>query len=496
MRPASPLFNSSMSRSTPSKKGISGLGVAKRSPIHSPSHGNISPVRSLSPPTLASSPPPLYHRRKRSSPEPSSRNLQRRLWTYQLVWTLLWAFLIVAFFVCEWGKTKHHPPPSRVPGVDPRLRGAAVTTTTASLFSNETFSSTITEEREPVVHVIQTRFMQQQPHLVELGLARLEIFKTFCLPTIIHQTSQDFVWIIRTDPELNATLREPLLELLLPYNNFVLIGSNDNPEGFRSIGLSDVTPANVWTDNYAVLERQYQQAQSRIVLESRLDADDGLHVLFVDYVQQQTATLLQEANSWMIWCAYSHLEWHSSSPFSKQEESSRGYFVGLKHSGCVTPGLTAAYAVGAGRHLLPALNHRFLHVTVPSCSKTQLHNCLKRFQELTPGAVRARTPTSAGMNNVIIGKFGQRSFYKPAEKQGDMQDKIWAGVHKVFTVESDAAIKTKEYLTQHLQLIAADNLVGQCTKGHSCKNSAKDLLKKLQSWTSGLPWSSTTRSRP
>lgn len=81
-------------------------------------------------------------------------------------------------------------------------------------------------EYEGVVHVIQTRYaflnllliksfvsqcwrpgnspfplvtfmfrlMQFQPNLINLGLARLEFFRVFCLPTMLKQTSENFLW--------------------------------------------------------------------------------------------------------------------------------------------------------------------------------------------------------------------------------------------------------------------------------------------------------------
>ena len=62
--------------------------------------------------------------------------------------------------------------------------------------ANQEYMTSWRNSRE-IVHVIYTRFMQHQPNLVELGKARLELFKTFCLTTIAEQTNQQFfesVW--------------------------------------------------------------------------------------------------------------------------------------------------------------------------------------------------------------------------------------------------------------------------------------------------------------
>ena len=52
-----------------------------------------------------------------------------------------------------------------------------------------------------ILHVVTTQFQQLQPNLLELGRARLRLFETFCLPTMIRQnaTDVDFSWFVMTD---------------------------------------------------------------------------------------------------------------------------------------------------------------------------------------------------------------------------------------------------------------------------------------------------------
>jgi hypothetical protein len=316
--------------------------------------------------------------------------------------------------------------------------------------------------------------MQEQPHLVDLGMGRLEIFKTFCLPTLVGQSSQDFVWIIRTDPMLNDTVKKPLVELLEPYPNFILVASNSNPEGFRS-EIVDISPETVWSGSYELIQEYHQAAQSRVLLESRLDADDGVHYEFVEYMQ--TAAPLPRVGEWRIWCALSHLEWHADSPFHS-DETDFGFLVGIKHSGCVTPGLTMAYGVGVSREDLPRGTHQYLHKILPACNKEKtLTNCLERFA-LNPGAIRARTPTSAGMAH-LVQEHSHKKMYKHATSQSAFQYKIWEAAEPLYRLDRKQVIQTKKYLKQHLAAIAADNLKGQCTKGHSCKQDAKIILQQI-----------------
>ena len=70
----------------------------------------------------------------------------------------------------------------------------------------------------PLIHIVNTRFMQEQGPLNTLGMARLHLFLTFCFPTMISQTSQDFLWIIKTDPAF--TTSKPFLKLLNVIRNY------------------------------------------------------------------------------------------------------------------------------------------------------------------------------------------------------------------------------------------------------------------------------------
>jgi len=80
----------------------------------------------------------------------------------------------------------------------------------------------------PLVHIVNTRFMQEQGHLKALGRARLYLFQTFCLPSMVQQSTQQFLWIIKTDPQLDPTLLRELIATVEPYPNIYLVASNKN----------------------------------------------------------------------------------------------------------------------------------------------------------------------------------------------------------------------------------------------------------------------------
>jgi len=409
--------------------------------------------------TLSPSTSPDSSPRKRVRPK---RDISPTFGVYRLLWTALCIGLLL-FSALQW--TTQPPPPP--------------------LQSEAIIASPLQEKDRwkdvSVVQVLQTRFMQEQPHLVELGMARLEIFKTLSLPTVIQQTSQDFLWIIRTDPNLNATIQQPLINLIKDYPHIVLVASNGNPEGFRGHeAIADISIDNIWSGSYDLVQDYHAAAQSRIVLESRLDADDGIHLRFVEYMQAMSPKYLSEPNSWMVWCASSHLEWHYNSPFSNIKENVEyGFLLGIKNKECVTPGLSMGYGIGATRGDLPRGTHQYLHKVLPECSSTQMHSCLHRFWELKPGALRARTPTSAGMSHLVEAGNSQKITFKRGNTQAQLQSKMWDGAETIFGIQREDIVGTKEYVVTHLAGIASDNLKGQCTKGHSCKQEAKDLLKLI-----------------
>jgi hypothetical protein len=83
------------------------------------------------------------------------------------------------------------------------------------------FAGAILDTSAPFIHIVNTRLQQHASNLPALGAARLELFETFCLPSMIHQTIQPqsvnqtyqsqqkfrFLWIIKTDPKLDSTLK-------------------------------------------------------------------------------------------------------------------------------------------------------------------------------------------------------------------------------------------------------------------------------------------------
>ncbi|KAL7547655.1 hypothetical protein ACHAWF_010945 [Thalassiosira exigua] len=173
-----------------------------------------------------------------------------------------------------------------------------------------------------ITHVLETRFMQMQPNLVQLAKARLRLFKAICLPSILHQTAWGrFLWIIRTDPELDAEIKEELVEMLKESGALAvkddngnkreltyLIGSNDNyivsntttvSPDIRPFDYLDMlsnalsNPTSIFAGKASSMQKLFDHLSHRsganddVIMWTRLDADDGLNVGFMEYLQHE-----------------------------------------------------------------------------------------------------------------------------------------------------------------------------------------------------------------
>jgi hypothetical protein len=213
------------------------------------------------------------------------------------------------------------------------------TSTSTTSTSTSSTSTSMLDDTLPLIHIVNSRFQQHAHNLTAIGQARLELFETFCLPSMIHQTIQPkpspllhnytttnetttaptsppqkyrFIWIIKVDPNLDIHIRTKLQTLLQPYPNFFLVGSNNNfgasygtgiePGSWRNgMAGEDVLFGNVttnvtheyqklygtpiFTGDVSLLHVAHAQRASKIILETRLDADDGLPTHYLQEIQ-------------------------------------------------------------------------------------------------------------------------------------------------------------------------------------------------------------------
>ena len=349
-------------------------------------------------------------------------------------------------------------------------------------------SSQKSKSNNGVLHVVFTRFMQDQPKLIHLARARLLLFEKICLPTMIQQSTQQFIWIIQTDPKLDNDIRHSLKQLLKPYPNYFLIGSNTQIQGetFRSIG-KELLKSPLYTGNVKLLRQAYLNRNNIPLLQTRLDADDGLQFNYLERLQEESTHIFfnnqggggdttdtdtgADTLDWYYWCIKRHFEWYSDSNALNPVEHSRL---------CITPGLTVGMGVAPLVKPPPLhLAHDVLFKEISASSspaayscgggrrQRQQTSCIRMLDEIAVGAVRSRTWTSAGMMDI----------FAATSNDSVPQDRLWEILQQQFGI-SDLT-KIGSYLKEHLLEIAKDNLEGQCTNGHSCKLKSVEALQRL-----------------
>ena len=56
------------------------------------------------------------------------------------------------------------------------------------------------------------------------------------------------------------------------------------------------------------------------------------------------------------------------------------------------------------------------------------------------------------------------------------EEKLWWFAQDRFAMDVTHVEHVQQYIRQHQSQIAYENLLGQCTTGHSCKDQAKEAL--------------------
>jgi len=323
-------------------------------------------------------------------------------------------------------------------------------------------------------------FMQGQPHLVALGNSRIKLFKTFCLPTMVHQTTNDFLWVILIDPELNDALLFQIKELVAPYPHFYLY-----KQVAQEIDLHDINVSLVESGDVALLQQAAYESKHKIMVQTRLDADDGLAFELLEQVQTTALATLQHNNTtrpkgWMISCIKKHFEWHyelNESNTTRNDET--GWLrLSITPAFCVTPGLSLAVAPGAkswgdNNDESPIYPHDRITHNYPRCGGDNHLStaCFHTLNELgDPAAVRSRTPASSFMRGV-----GTTVKTKKTPKHH------WAILTQQFGITQPTLSQTRSYLIDNVEAIAKENLESQwyvvmmvvvfCVLGYCCFGS-------------------------
>ncbi|KAL7576096.1 hypothetical protein ACA910_000877 [Epithemia clementina (nom. ined.)] len=346
-----------------------------------------------------------------------------------------------------------------------------------------------------LVHVVHTRFMQRQPNLKHLGQARMGLFRAITFPCLKHQTTSEFLWIIRTDPDLDPSMLDDLRREVRQVPNAVLVGSNENENDIRH-DVDDITKPSVLEGSYDLVMSYHAAAQSHPVLETRLDADDALSVHFIESIQTRAAAQLiyspqqqqqQQPNrpsarqpTWMILCPFDALEWHLYNPWDKTSDEGLIKFANKRT--CITPGLTFVYHVHVTKESLPTRVHDVISKVIPACKSNDDDKCLHSIDhDLDTTILRARTPTSAGMHRVITDSTSVSLAQEEIAQFVQFHQDSWSDLKSRFAIDIDLLKQLRSDVLGDLPAIIDDNIKGQCTRFHSCKESTKEELKQLLS---------------
>ena len=341
-------------------------------------------------------------------------------------------------------------------------------------------------KRGEIFHIIKTRFMQHQPTLVHLGKARLVLFKTFCLPSMLHQSTQNFFWIIYVDPALDDYLLQEMKKLLDPYPHYYLLPSLMDKRGQGSKDISrHYGPNDFHSGDTAMLFANLKYINWLPVLESRFDADDALNVRFVEEVQKRAHDVFVKdkgGRDFMFWCINEAVEWHWVGPGNRQSLQTYGALLNSRNyyedKFCHTPGLTVGVARGTYTRTVAKKPHHLLYDALKTedinCgSKYHGIDCVDFITNFDQCALRSRTPTSASMADV--NSLSPKATKLAAENAMER----WTHVIKEFALLPEKTRKVNQHFKEHLGLISQDAVLGQCTIGHSCRPEAQQELDDI-----------------
>jgi hypothetical protein len=274
---------------------------------------------------------------------------------------------------------------------------------------------------------------------------------------MIHQTTNDFLWAILVDPDLDHTLLDELMRLVKPYPHFFIIKLNA-----REINLERFDFSLVATGDENLLVQAYREMKHKVYLQTRLDADDGLATILMEQLQTNAVEGIPlggdpiTPDSWILLCVMNHYEWHYDMHSNQTSELTGWLRTTSYASYCVTPGLTIVSAPGVNRAWkegkFPDTPHDTIPARMPPCQKDSRPACC--FQVLNeikaPAAIRSRTPASSWMKDV-----GTR------ENTNRTSKGTWKSLERQFAIDRKTLIRTRNHIVENNQAIAQENLESQ-----------------------------------
>jgi hypothetical protein len=347
----------------------------------------------------------------------------------------------------------------------------------------------------PYVHVVSSRFNQLQGQLKTLVESRMQLLRSFNLPSIRAQTSQSFVYIIYTDPQLHPAVLEELQAMASEYHNLIVVLSNLDWGSWPVLQQLGYICRSM--NNTALCN---QARSKRLQIVSRVDADDALHVKYFEMVHARTLEVLQHgpdphAFFHYVGCTSRHEVWQLN--WLKSPSAKYGHVEEKIDKSCTSAGLTFVadntidfkYSIVAHNQVVG--NERCICNSTRSC----VEHVEIEFACMSVGsqaratckhaALRTRTPTSAGMHEVHV-----LGMYSTDRNGGIAINAAWAAQYGLSLEE---LANTSAYLNpQRIMAVAREQAAVKCGSGSVlCYSEDHTALihSRLRKFTDGPSWS-------
>eukprot|EP00977_Amphora_coffeiformis_P010370 scaffold2422_cov171-Amphora_coffeaeformis.AAC.8 len=265
-----------------------------------------------------------------------------------------------------------------------------------------------------------------------------------------------------------------MTKLLQKYPHFYLIQDNTEARFNGGYDLEGLNWEDVVTGDTRKLRYMLQQRDRFPFLETRIDADDGLHSKYVEFVQNEAMQILHlETTHWTYWCIAQALEWHwvGGCGASRDQNEYGALLPSRRYENfCHTPGMTLGLYRADENSDVPSVAHSQLWSTLEQeksyCGpKTYGTDCVRHIRHFRFSALRARTPTSASMVGV------NKQPVESLQAWDDEKQNAWYFAQRHFNLNREGCKSTLEFLEKEMALILEDAEMGQCTEGHSCRVS-------------------------
>mmetsp|Transcript_44833 Transcript_44833/g.108343 ORF Transcript_44833/g.108343 Transcript_44833/m.108343 type:complete len:1821 (+) Transcript_44833:907-6369(+) len=328
-----------------------------------------------------------------------------------------------------------------------------------------------------IVHVVYSRFLQQQGTLLHLGMARLKLFQALCLPSLSEQTNKNFLWVIRTDPELLSELKEGIIDAVKGLQNVVVVASDVGIDGFhdgsfrKDDSMDEFKEDSILLGDIKLVESYHAASKNNTLVETNLDTDDGMALTFIETVQNKVDELFVTdsfAAGWVQLCIGNHLEWHFYSPWEKK--SDKGCLLkGLTRT-CIKSGLSWATRPKSQPQFTKELN--ILKEEAPECSTNHTLSgyahkaCWVEVPVADPEndvmAIRAMSPASRGVARGEISKFdwGIKALF--------FNKVAWSLLDPYFYIRPEYIKSVRAHLVEKMPDVSGENERSKCIHEKTC----------------------------